>query len=61
MVRKGSFHIGFYLHTANVHFTYTWERTVVAIWAKDIETVSPEGTFCDTVQIPAGADNMELI
>ena len=26
-----------------------------------IETVSPEGTFCDTVQVPSGADDMELI
>ena len=26
-----------------------------------IETVSPEGTFCDTVQVPSGAGDMELI
>ena len=26
-----------------------------------IETVSPEGTFCDTVQIPSGDGDMELI
>ena len=28
-----------------------------------IETVSPEGPFCDTVQVPSGADNgdMQLI
>ena len=26
-----------------------------------IETVSPEGTFCDNVQIPSGAGDMELI
>ena len=26
-----------------------------------IETVSPEGTFCDTVQFPSGAGDMELI
>ena len=25
-----------------------------------IETVSPEGTFCDTVQVPSSADDMEL-
>ena len=25
------------------------------------ETVSPEGTFCDTVQVPPGADDMQLI
>ena len=26
----------------------------------DIETVSPEGTFCDTVQVPCSAGDMEL-
>ena len=26
-----------------------------------IETVCPEGTFCDTVQVPAGAGDMQLI
>ena len=26
-----------------------------------IETVSPEGTFCDTVQVPSGAEDMQLI
>ena len=26
-----------------------------------IETVSPEGIFCDTVQIPSGAVDMQLI
>ena len=26
-----------------------------------IETVSPEGTFCDTVQVPSGAGDMQLI
>ena len=25
-----------------------------------IETVSPEGTFCDKVQVPSSADDMEL-
>ena len=25
-----------------------------------IETVSPEGTFCDTVQVPSSAEDMEL-
>ena len=25
-----------------------------------IETVSPEGTFCDTVQVPSSASDMEL-
>ena len=26
-----------------------------------METVSPEGTFCDTVQIPSSVGDMELI
>ena len=26
-----------------------------------IETVSPEGTFCDTAQIPSSVGDMELI
>ena len=26
-----------------------------------IEIVSPEGTFCDTVQVPSGANDMQLI
>ena len=26
-----------------------------------IETVSPEGTFCDTVQVASGGDDVELI
>ena len=25
------------------------------------ETVSPEGTFCDTVQVPSNGGDMELI
>ena len=25
-----------------------------------IETLSPEGTFCDTVQVPSGAGDMQL-
>ena len=28
---------------------------------KSIETVSPEGTFCDTVQVPSNGGDMELI
>ena len=28
---------------------------------KQIEPVIPEGTFCDTVQVPPGAGDMELI
>ena len=26
-----------------------------------VETVSPEGTFCDTLQVPSGAEDMQLI
>ena len=40
--------------------------TAVDLWrhtdmGTGIETVSPEGTFCDTVQVPSGADDMQLI
>ena len=28
---------------------------------KAVETVSLEGTFCDTVQVPFGAGDMQLI
>ena len=28
---------------------------------KAIETVSPEGTFCDTVQVPSSVGHMRLI
>ena len=31
-----------------------------SIFAVVIETVSPEGTFCDTVQVPTSAEDMEL-
>ena len=31
------------------------------MWRHSIETVSPEGTFCDTVQIPSSVGDMELI
>ena len=30
-------------------------------WLVCIETVSPEDTLCDTVQVPSGADDMQLI
>ena len=26
----------------------------------DLDTVSPEGTFCDTVRVPSGACEMQL-
>ena len=29
--------------------------------AENLDTVSPEGTFCDTVQVPCGFGDMELI
>ena len=38
---------------------------LLIIWKYDrimnIETVSPEGTFCDTVQVPSGVGDMQLI
>ena len=35
-------------------------KTPIAMHYGLIETVSPEGTFCDTVQIPSSAGDMEL-
>ena len=35
-------------------------QTVTLVWLW-IETVSPEGTFCDTVQVPSNGGDMELI
>ena len=34
---------------------------VMAAEDMTIETVSPEGTFCDTVQVPSHGGDMELI
>ena len=34
---------------------------VYYVLVEDIETVSPEGTFCDTVQVPSNGGDMELI
>ena len=34
---------------------------MLSVWQTSIETVNPEGTFCDTVQLPSGAGDMELI
>ena len=34
---------------------------VTFTWYMYIETVSPEGTFCDTVQVPSNGGDMELI
>ena len=31
------------------------------IWYNAIEIVSPEGTFCDTVQVSSAAVDMQLI
>ena len=31
-----------------------------SILIRIIETISPEGTFCDTVQVPSSVDDMEL-
>ena len=33
----------------------------IVAWALTIETVSQEGRFCDTVQVPSGAGDMQLI
>ena len=38
-------------------FPWTHDVEVASGW---IETVSPEGTFCDTVEVPSGAGDMQL-
>ena len=49
----------------NLDFTFFLNFVLGAISAIShvgfIETVSPEGTFCDTVQIPSSVGDMELI
>ena len=35
-------------------------QTNISLHSYAIETVSPEGTFCDTVQVPSGASDMQL-
>ena len=42
-------------HYGNIRCRGEWDEV-----RDSIETVSPEGTFCDTVQVPSGAD-MQLI
>ena len=44
-------------HTLDFELTKD-TRNLVGVY---IETVSPEGTFCDTVQIPSSVGDMELI
>ena len=36
-------------------------QRIRSFWNYLIETVSPEGTFCDTVEVPFGAGDMQLI
>ena len=72
MFRSASLFIGTYFTaavftifaTSNVdsivgipHKIYSMQRILIHI----IETVSPEGTFCDTVQVPSRGGDMELI
>ena len=40
---------------------HLWVLSLDLFPALVIETVSPEGTFCDTVQVPSGAGDMQLI
>ena len=37
------------------------QAAILKVTSLPIETVSPEGTFCDTVQIPSSVGDMELI
>ena len=42
----------------SVNLLYIVVNMIHVCWY--IETVSLEGTFCDTVQVPSGADDMEV-
>ena len=42
-------------------FSFNFLFWVGTWWRHDIETVSAEGTFCDTVQVPSGGGDMQLI
>ena len=41
------------------HFFKHW--SIIFLHSIALETVSPEGTFCDTVQVPSNGGDMELI
>ena len=43
------------------HLHYWRANGASPLKKKCIETVSPEGLFCDTVQVPSCAGGMELI
>ena len=36
------------------------QKPVLSLSLDRIETVSPEGAFCDTVQVPSSVGDMEL-
>ena len=44
-----------------VEFSFIPYMSASVIECRSIETVSPEGTFCDTVQVPSNGGDMELI
>ena len=46
-------------HVINLLTINSWAK-VGNILLLVIETLSPEGTFCDTVQVPSGGADMEL-
>ena len=45
-----------------LHAGCLWpRRRLVNVIIMVREIVSPEGTFCDTIQVPSGAGDMQLI
>ena len=62
-----------FLHVSNVFLLNSQKTPCISVYIKyvtfawpyqqdfTIETVSPEGTFCDTVQVPSSVGDMQLI
>ena len=42
-------------------FVQTSDKEILKSVHQVIEIASPEGTFCDTVQVPSGVGDMQLI
>ena len=45
----------------SVNSNWSYSAETPNLGSKSIETVSPEGTFCDTVQVPSRGGDMVLI
>ena len=56
--KRGPWYQGLRIHMTHTMSSYVRGRLGVR---QPIETVSPEGTFRDTVQAPSGAGDVQLI